>query len=643
MARAKRKHAPTAARKKASAPKAPVRASPANKAARSAPKIASRKGAALALDPVLLTVIANRLDGIVREMTNTLLRAARSAVISSARDFSCCIITGDNQLLASAEGLPVHIFGAHLQGANMCEYHKGDIREGDAYLDNDPYGGNTHPADHTFLVPVFIEGEHLFTTVAKCHMADIGNSIPSSYFARALDVYEEGALVFPGVRIQRDFKNEPDIMRMCRARIRVPEQWYGDALAALGSARIAERRLKELCAKYGTRTIKAFIRDWFDYSERRMAESIRRLPKARIENTGRSDPLEGILPDGLTLKVGIDIDPKAATISVDLRDNPPCVPCGMNTSRAAATSSVVGAIFNSLEKDIPRNAGSFRRLSFQYAEDSVVASPVFPHSCSTATTNVSERLVNITQSAFAKLGDGHGLSEGGTGLGAGMAVLSGKDHRRGDARYVNRMMLSTNGGPASPTADGWVNYAIPVIAGLMYRDSVEIDELKHPFRVESLGLVPDSAGAGRFRGAPAQELTYTPLENPVQVVIPCDGQFAPPRGVNGGHNGTPGSTHLVNHNGDTTKLPNVVIVQLQKGQVLRGRDSSGGGYGDPLTRDPARVRIDVLEGWESLTKARDIYGVIFVGEIDDDSLTVDADATRRRRAELAAMHRSAAE
>ena len=142
----------------------------------------------------------------------------------------------------------------------------------------------------------------------------------------------------------------------------------------------------------------------------------------------------------------------------------------MNTSRAASTSSVVGAIFNSLEKDIPRNAGSFRRLSFKYAENSVVASPVFPHSCSTATTNVSERLVNITQSAFAKLGDGHGLAEGGTGLGAGMAVLSGQDHRRANARYVNRMMLSTNGGPASPTADGWVNYAIPVIAGLMYRD-----------------------------------------------------------------------------------------------------------------------------------------------------------------------------
>jgi N-methylhydantoinase B len=133
------------------------------------------------------------------------------------------------------------------------------------------------------------------------------------------------------------------------------------------------------------------------------------------------------------------------------------------------------------------------------------------------------------------------------------------------------------------------------------------------------------------------------LENPVQAVIPCDGQFAPPRGVNGGHNGTPGSTHLINHNGDTTKLPNVVNIHLQKGQILRGRDSSGGGYGDPLTRDPARVLNDVLEGWESAEKARDVYGVIFTGAIEDDSLAVNREATAARRAQLAAAQKMAAE
>ena len=229
-------------RKKKSALRRPPKASPRTK---------SRKG----MDPVLTAVMANRLDGIVREMSNTLLRAGRSAVISSARDFSCAITTGDNQLISSAEGLPGHIFGTQLLTKAMCELHS-DIADGDAFLHNDPYLGNTHPADHAFLVPVFFEGEHMFTVCAKAHQADIGNSIPTTYFVTARDVYEEGALIFPCVRIQRNFETIEDIVRMCRARIRVPEQWHGDFLAGLGSARIGERRLKEFCAKYGRKAVK---------------------------------------------------------------------------------------------------------------------------------------------------------------------------------------------------------------------------------------------------------------------------------------------------------------------------------------------------------------------------------------------------
>jgi len=218
-------------------------------------------------DPYMTAIIANRIDGIIREMTNTLLRAARSAVINSARDFSCAVCTADNELLASAEGLPIHIFGSHLLTEAMAKFHAGDIREGDCYLHNDPYSGNTHAADHAFLVPVFFEGEHLFTSVAKAHQADVGNSLPTTYMAHAKDQYEEGALIFPAVRIQRDYKMNEDIVRMCRSRIRVPTQWYGDFLAGIGSARIAERRLKELCEKYVKETIKSFIANWMEYSE----------------------------------------------------------------------------------------------------------------------------------------------------------------------------------------------------------------------------------------------------------------------------------------------------------------------------------------------------------------------------------------
>ena len=211
-------------------------------------------GAVSSFDPVTLAVIANRLDSIVREMENTLLRTGRSAVLNMARDFSCALITADNRLLASAEGLPVHVIGMEFLAEAVTDLHA-DLTEGDAFLHNDPYLGNTHPADHVILVPVFWEGRHVFTAAAKAHQADCGNAQPTTYMPYARDVYEEGSLIFPAVRVQRDYEDIEDVIRMCRRRIRVPDQWYGDYLAMVGAARIGEARLKEVCARYGAETV----------------------------------------------------------------------------------------------------------------------------------------------------------------------------------------------------------------------------------------------------------------------------------------------------------------------------------------------------------------------------------------------------
>jgi N-methylhydantoinase B len=582
------------------------------------------------LDPVLMAVMANRLDSIVREMSNTLLRAGRSAVISSARDFSCSIVTADNQLLSSAEGLPGHIFGTQLMTEAMCQLHP-DLAEGDAFLHNDPYLGNTHPADHGTLIPVFFEGEHMFTACAKAHQADIGNSIPTTYFVRAKDVYEEGSLIFPCVRIQHDHKMIQDIVRMCRARIRVPEQWYGDFLAGLGSARIGERRLKEFCTRYGKSLVKEFVRQWLDYSERCMIEEIRKLPKGKLRNTGAHDPFEPVLPAGVPISMTIEIDPQAGRIDVDLTENPDSVPCGLNLSVASATSGVLNGIFNCLDASIPHNSGTFRPVRLRFRDNCVIGGPKFPHSCSVSTTNIADRLVNMTQGAFAALGEGHGLAEGGTGLGVGMAVVSGEDPRR-NGRYVNRLMVTTNGGPAGPRADGWVTYAIPVIAGLMYRDSVEIDELKYPLLIKTMRLVAGSGGAGKYRGSPNQEVIYGPRFAEMTAIIPCDGQIFNARGALGGHDGSLGASYLIDAQGHEEKLPNITTVTLKPGEWLRGLDTSGGGYGDPLERSPELVWHDVIEGWETRQRAFDIYGLV-LREDEEGRLIIDHTATAARRSE----------
>lgn len=584
-------------------------------------------------DPYLTAIIANRLDGIVREMSFALQRAARSPAINSARDFSCSICTGDNQMLAAAEGLPIHIFGSHLQTRAMTEFHAGDLQEGDCYLHNDPYTGNSHAGDHAYLVPVFIEGEHLFTTVVKAHQADIGNSIPTTLFPDAKDQYEEGALIFPAVRVQRNYKMIDDIVRMCFSRIRVPTQWYGDFLAGIGSARVGEKRLKELCEKYGKERIKVFIRDWLNYSETRMDQAIRKLPAVTMTNVSVHDRFGELLPDGIPLKATIQILPEDGMIDIDLRDNVDNVDCGLNMSEAAVLSSACSGVFNSIDSTIPRNSGSFRRIAIAMREGSAVGKPRFPHSCSATTTNLADRLVNVVQSAFAQIGEGFGLAEGGVGLGAGIASISGRGDKDGNEAFVSLIVVAGAGGPGAPGADGWPTYTLPVVGALQSRDSLEIDELKYPVRFKYLRVVPGTGGAGRFRGAPSTELAYGPTRQAMQAIWPCDGTYNAPKGVRGGHDGTRAQHFVVTKDGTRTELSNMVNVALEVGDYVCGNLATGGGYGDPLAREPRRVLADVLEGFETIERARDIYGVALTGLIDDETLAIDEAATGAIRAD----------
>jgi len=581
------------------------------------------------LDQVLIAVLANRLDSIVREMTNTLFRTGRSAILNTAKDFSCSIVTADDQLLSSADGLPIHVLGGGRQTASMREFHP-DLAPGDAFLHNDPYLGNTHTADHTILVPVFVDGTHVFTVAAKAHQADCGNSDPSTYMPFAKDVYQEGGLNFPCVRIQRDYRDVDDIIRMCRRRIRVPEVWYGDYLAALGAARIGERRLKELVQRYGADTIAAFVREWLDYSERRMEHAIRSLPAGRLEAEGRHDRLPG-LPNGVPVKVIIEVKPQEGVVEVDLRDNIDCVPVGVNLSQTCATAGALIGVLNCIDATVPRNEGSFRRIHVLLRENCAVGIPRFPACTSMATSNVTNRLINATQRAFSMLGDGHGLAEGAASMGAGFGVVSGRDRRLGGAPYVNQMVIGNNGGPASSHCDGWVTYCMPDAAASVMVDSVEIIEQKYPLVIRSLRLVPDSGGAGRHRGGPAGEITYGPLHDPMTVAYFAEMHEDPPKGTHGGLPGSASAVCKIGPDGREEPLPPIGLVDLQPGECIRGFEAGGGGYGDPLQRDPERVRHDVLEGWVSLQQARDVYGVALKGSPEDGTLSVDAAGTAARR------------
>src|SRR6185312_8437989 len=153
-------------------------------------------------DRVQMAILANRLETIARKMAHTLHRTGRSGLINTARDLSCCVVTANHELLTEAESLPSHVLvGPNLMSRWMVECHP-VLRRGDAFLHNSPYHGNSHAADHTILVPVIDDdGVHRYTVLTKAHQADCGNALPTTYMGAAADVYAEGALIFPAVKV----------------------------------------------------------------------------------------------------------------------------------------------------------------------------------------------------------------------------------------------------------------------------------------------------------------------------------------------------------------------------------------------------------------------------------------------------------
>lgn len=569
------------------------------------------------IDSVTLAILSARLEGVARKMANTLLRTGRSGILTIARDFSCCILTGQDQLIAMAESLPIHVLsGPDVMARTMREHHP-VLRRGDAFLHNSPYHGCTHPADHSILVPVIDDdGVHRFTVLAKAHQADCGNALPTTYMGAARDVYAEGALIFPAVRIQQDYRHVMDIVRMCQMRIRVPHQWWGDYLATLGAARIGERELLALGREVGWDRLEDYAVAWMDYSEERMRSAIRKLQAGTVSRVSWHDPMPNTPAEGIPIKASVTVDPAAETITVDLRDNPDCLPVGLNLSEACARSAALIGVFNSIDPDVPKNAGAYRRLDVLLRENCICGIPRHPTSCSVATTNIADHVANAVQAALAELQDGIGLAEAGLVLPPSIGVVSGRDPRTGHD-FVNEVYLGITGGAGAPTCDGWLSIVHVGNAGLCFQDSVELDEIRQPILVQGRRLIPDSEGAGRFRGALGCEAIFGPTEAPICIAYVSDGNHHPPQGTRGGLPGGASAQSLLHADGRREALPNAGEVWLEPGQMIVSVSTGGGGYGDPATRDPARVLHDVREGWITAERARAVYRVAIVdGRLD---------------------------
>lgn len=585
-------------------------------------------------DPLLLAVLSNRMQSIVREMSNIVKKASRSTAITNARDFSCGLLTFDHRLVCVEEAMPVHVTAMDLSTRPITDLFD-DVAEGDAFFSNSPYHGGTHHADMTLCVPVYLDGVPLFWTVARSHHADTGAHIPTTMDAYMRSVFEEGMHI-PVVRFQSQYRDRDDVIRWCRHNIRESHIWYGDYQAQVGATRTAEERLKELGARYGRDTILAFLDAWMDYGRRRAKAAISALPAGTISWTCRHDPVPGVADDGVAITAKVTIQPEVGKIVVDLRDNPDCVNGGINLSEACAIGAGRIGVFYNLDPSLPHNDGSASCIDVLLRDGCIVGRPSYPAGTSNATMGINDRLINAVQCAFAQLGSPYGLAEGGTEFGSNMGVISGTDDRSGvSSPFINMLFLGLSTGPAVHGHDGWLTYEAPNGGGVLALDQVEIDEMTYPILVEERKIATNALGMGQWNGAPAMQGVYRPLSQVMTVAYCSDGDVNPPRGVVGGHNGTRALNGKRRADGSEVTLPAFHMEALNKGERMVFRTVSGGGYGAPFDRDPVRVAHDVDRGWIDIGVASETYGVVLTRAENGVDHVVDEGATKRLRSRTA--------
>ena len=439
-----------------------------------------------------------------------------------------------------------------------------------------------------------------------------------------------------------------DIIRMCERRIRAFDTWHGDYMAALGAVRLAERRLQEMCASFGIEAMQAFVNQWLDYCEAMTAAAIAELPAGRVTATTRLDPFPR-LPDGIALRATIDVDPQGGKIVVDLRDNPDCVPVGLNLTESTAKNAATTAVLYTLNSRrdakqilVPNNSGTHRRIEVLVRENCVVGKPRHPFSASCATTTVQDRVVAMVTGGMASIGDGMGTADPAYGSPPVHGVVSGHDALRGGAPYIFQIFSGTAGGPATPESDGWLTFLISGSSGIGFVDSSEICEQKYPLVVWEKLVRPDSEGAGRTRGAPGNVSIYGPRFDAMDCHYFMEGVINRPAGVRGGGPASGPEAWLVEAPGAAggwRRYEQVVgEVTIEPGQSIVSLSAGGGGYGSPVERDPHAVLVDVIDGYVSIARAAEAYGVVLRGDPERwETLSVDQDATGRRRAELAAV------
>jgi N-methylhydantoinase B len=559
---------------------------------------------ALKTDPARFEVVKNALYSAAEEMKIVLAKTAYSPLLKVAGDYSCGIFDIDGNMVAQGPDLPIHL-GSMPDAVRAVVRAFSDVVPGDVFIHNDPYDGGSHLPDVNVVAPAFHEGRLLGFGCVRAHWPDIGSATPGSYGA-VTEIYGEG-LRLPPIRLYRDGKPDPSVEAIIFANVRTPAERLGDLRAQVAANYRAALRLSELAAKYGTDTLLGIMQEVLDYSETMMRAALRALPDGEAEFTDVFDG-DGVISPGAsedeTFKVRIKVTKRGDTVTADFTGSDPAVAGPMNAPLTVTASGVYCALKMIADPKslIPPNSGCWRPVTVTAPPGSVVNAQ-HPSPVVYANHEISHRVADMVMAALFAITP-RTVMAGSQGTSA-VITFGGVDYRSGD-RFVSYESVKGGFG-ARPNKDG-INAVASTVSN-MSNTPIEILEMSFPLRVEEYSLVPDSGGAGTYRGGLGVRRVWRVLENQAHAAVCCERTVTPPFGLDGGLAGAPARLELIAPRSNGRKLTSKGGFLAPAGSLVVMEAPGSGGYGPPSGRDRTALCEDLLDGYVTPAKARQIYGV----------------------------------
>jgi N-methylhydantoinase B len=574
-----------------------------------------------ATDAVDLEVVKASLSGIVQEMQNSLFRTGFSTIVRESQDASCALMNARGEVVAQHVVLPLHIGAFPACTAAIIDVFDGTIAQGDAFIINHPYqGGSPHAPDIAVITPVFIGSELFGFCGSIAHKSDIGGPVPGSCSGQAREIFNEG-LHLPAVRYQRGYRPNSDIERLIGANSRTPELVLGDIRGQLGADRLGEKRLEELVGKFGKGEILACFDRLLEVSEAKVKAAIAEWEDGRFEAERFVDD------DGIDLerpvRIHVVIEKKGDRLHFDFSGSAEQTKGPANIRPPLVQAACAYALISLIDPNMYVSSGLAHGFTMTAREGSVL-NPRFPAPVNTYNPTI-HALVDAIFAAVSRMVPGKVRADG---SGSRSIILGGRNTYTGKG-YVQYEIIAGGAG-ARASKDGasgiTVNQSNAKIA------PVEIIESEFPTRLIRFELIADSGGAGEFRGGLGIRREYLNLAD-ARFSIRSMKHVVPPNGCAGGSNGRAGEIWINPGTPTAERLPSrYADYPLRAGDIFRLHTPGGGGYGDPLARDPERVLSDVREGLVSREAAERDYGVVL--QPAGRSWALDVAATQARRALL---------